>query len=541
MPTQKKKKVALVFTGAVSLGSFEAGVAYEIIRYLNETENPELDVDVIVGTSAGALTGALTALALVFGIDPGLLEEAWMSVRLEDLLKLNPCDRSLLSSSKVESLIARYIQPPASEFARPRTIDKKIEFVAVVTNLNGIRYRILRGKDEEFSISAIGYEDAFKFRIGPGFSDWEKLRTAVRASSAYPAAFEHKTVLRADHEFRRLARYNFAQKTEKAFHYADGGIVNNQPLNRAIEVVNDLPADDRETSLEMGNERVFLVIDPSPPEGDPIHREGFSVFNVVSRAVWTIPRNQTLYKDLLLLEKVNRRIMWKNSFVSTLAGIWNSLRITEEQSRAFDKLCQEVARFKGKTILGVEPDAYLETEKKRIRNAYRSEIASVTDADSFVKYCFLLEQVADLRNKQQVTVEMISPLDPEKELAGVIFGNFGGFLDAGFIKHDFNVGRTYALRWLKKETEMSRLVRCTEKHVPARVQRKVFQKLLDNSIPLLVEEIGPRLFAGRGDLAQEAPRLLNLLGMFVAGLAKYLVRKALFQSKKICSSIPPKN
>ncbi len=532
MPARKKKKVALVFTGAVSLGSFEAGVAYEIVRYLYETDNPEFEVDVIVGTSAGALTGALTALLLVFGMDPRILEEAWMSVRLEDLAKLNPGDRSLLSSSKVEQLIARYIRPPSPEFIRARPQNETMRFVAVVTNLDGVKYRIHRGKEDEFSISAIGYEDAFKFRIERDFSAWERLRTAVRASSAYPAAFEHKTVLRGDHEFRRLARYNFPAKGEKPFRYADGGIVNNQPLNRAIEVVNELPADIQNGGLSEEGERIFLVVDPSPPENEAGHRQDFGVFDVVGKAVWTIPRNQTLYKDLLLLEKINRRIRWKNSFVSALAEIWNASPISIAQAQTFDDLCNEVALFKGKTILGMDPGSYLETEKERIRNAYRTEIARVAHPDLFVKYCFLLEQVADLRNKQEISVEMIKPIEAEKELAGVIYGNFGGFLDTGFMRHDFNVGRTYARRWLKKETEISRPVPCREKSVPAKVQRKILRRLLDNSIPLLVEEIGPRIFSGRSDSPPEKGLgVLNLMGMFVISVVRYLGRKSFHRTR----------
>ncbi|PKM82949.1 MAG: hypothetical protein CVU89_02095 [Firmicutes bacterium HGW-Firmicutes-14] len=519
MPLQHRRKLALVFTGAVSLGSFEAGVAYEILKHINEGGNPGLEVDVIVGTSAGALTGALAALCLVWGISPEIMEEAWLSVKLEDLLRLNRGDRSVLSSSKVEDLIKKYISPPPASLIKEKAPNRTVNFVAVVTNLDGIKYRIHKACGKEFSIGAIGYEDAMKFRIDRTFTDWERLRMAVRASSAFPAALEPKTVYRSNEEFRALVRYNFSGKDQKEFHYSDGGIVNNQPLNRAIEVVNDLP----ETGSAGTHERVFLVVDPSPPMGSS-PRDEYGVFDVLSKAVWTIPRNQTLYKDLLLLEKVNRRIQWKNAYVSLLADIWNTCDIPPEKSRKLDSLCREVALFKGSRILEIDQADYLRAEEKRIRDAYKKEINKVRDKDFFTKYCYLLEQVADLRNKHEIAVEMITPQDADRELAGVIFGNFGGFLDSEFMKHDFNVGRIYAGRWLKKERELNRLVLCRHQGVSPKINRRVFQMMFDNTIPLIVEDIGPRLFAG-GTEEGLGPGKLTLLGMFAVSMARYLVKK----------------
>lgn len=527
MPVANKKKIALVFSGAVSLGSFEAGVAYEIVKYIQQQDNPELEVDVIVGSSAGALTGALTAMCLVYGLDPILIEEAWLSVKLDDLLRLEKNDKSILSSSRVEKLIARHIGKP-SVYKSIFPTRQPVSLVVVVTNLDGIHYEIHRSRDGEFAVNAIGYEDAMRFTLTSDFTDWDRLRSAVRASSAFPGAFEHKTITRSHRELRRIAKYRFPDQESVAFHYSDGGIVNNQPLNKAIEVVNDLPI----INSGNGSERVFLVVDPSPPKAGGIRKEDYGVFDVVSKAVWTIPRNQTLYKDLLILEKVNRRLRWKNSFVSAMADIWEGGGISAEQTQALDRLCRDVAVFKGQTMLGLKPLVFLQAEEDRIRNAYRAEIQKVRDPESFIKYCFLLEHVADLRNKHEVSVEMISPQNPEQELAGVIFGNFGGFLDSGFMKHDFNVGRSYAKRWMNKEVSLERLIRFGEQGIPRGTKTKVFQSLLDNSLPILIEDIGPRLFSGKGDLPTEVLGMLSFVKMFVVSLAKYIVRKSVTWTKE---------
>ncbi len=523
----RKRKIALVFTGGVSLGSFEAGVAYEIVKHIQEKNDPSLEIDVIAGASAGALTGALTALTIVYGTDPAILREAWMAVRLEDLLALSRGERSLLSGNKVEQLIAKYICPPEAGRIKYPGNREPVSFVAVVTNLEGIKYRIHTARASEFSIAAVSYEDLLKFRITGDFDKWTELRDAVRASSAFPVAFGPKTIVRSENDFPRASKYNFTRERVKMpYHYADGGIVNNQPLNRAIELVSELP----DTSPAEEYERIFLVVDPAPP-GEELWGGNSSAFDVAARAVWTIPRNQTLYKDLLLLEKVNRRVRWKNSFVAVMADIWNTQAIPQEKEGILDGLSREVALFKGEKILGIDPAEYLKAEEERIRCAYRNEIGRVHNRDLFIKYCYLLEQVADLRNKQDITVEMIAPRDAEKELAGVIFGNFGGFLGTGFMAHDYNVGRTYARRWLKKERELERLVLCREERVPVKINRKIIQKLFDNSVPLLVEDFGPRLFGLKPDVPGTEIGRLTLLRMFTVSLAKYVVNKSVSWTK----------
>lgn len=533
-----KKKIALVLTGAVSLGSFEAGVAYELVKYIREQDTPDLEIDVIVGTSAGALTGALTAMSLVFGTAPEVLEEAWLSVQLEDLLRLNRRDKSLLSSSKVEQLIAKFINPPAEAVHKKAGTQRAVDLVVVVTNLDGIKYRIHRANGSQFSIGAVGYEDALRFRITPRFFHWGKLRDAVRASSAYPAAFEPKVITRGNLEFRRFAKYNFARQAEKQYNYSDGGIVNNQPLNKAIEVVSELPTNDSEN----GYERIFLVVDPSPyTRENGGSSEDYGVFNVVSKALWTIPRNQYLYRDLLILEKVNRRIKWKNSLISAIAEICNSSRITQEDAKSLKELCEEVALFKGKKMYDTDPARYLKSEEDRIRSAYSSEVSKVKNPEVFIKYCFLLEHVADLRNKQEIIVEMIKPRKPKEELAGVIFGNFGGFLDTQFMKHDFEVGQIYARRWLNKEQESKRQVPFPNRDLSPKVRLQFFQKLIENSVPIMVEDIGPALFSLNKGIHKDVLGIVTFVVMMGVGLGKYVVRKSYYWIKDMFfSANPPK-
>ena len=59
-----KHKISLIMTGAVSLGSFQAGAITELLYALiyDFTKNDrEYELDVITGASAGAMTAGLVA------------------------------------------------------------------------------------------------------------------------------------------------------------------------------------------------------------------------------------------------------------------------------------------------------------------------------------------------------------------------------------------------------------------------------------------------------------------------------------------------
>lgn len=66
------QKLAIAISGAVSLGSFESGVMYEIIeaiaqhnQHTETTEDQKIIIDVITGASAGAMTAAILAQKLL--------------------------------------------------------------------------------------------------------------------------------------------------------------------------------------------------------------------------------------------------------------------------------------------------------------------------------------------------------------------------------------------------------------------------------------------------------------------------------------------
>jgi predicted acylesterase/phospholipase RssA len=69
------KRLAITISGAVSLGSYEAGVLYEVCESLRQHNiNPEtlanpderIEIDVLTGASAGGMTAVIVAQNLLY-------------------------------------------------------------------------------------------------------------------------------------------------------------------------------------------------------------------------------------------------------------------------------------------------------------------------------------------------------------------------------------------------------------------------------------------------------------------------------------------
>src|SRR6476469_5076685 len=98
MSTQTQHiRLALVLTGGVSLAVWMGGVVAEIERAVRRRDtygvlcdlvDTELEVDIIGGSSAGGINGALLGLALARGSDTSSIREVWLhAAALRELLR----------------------------------------------------------------------------------------------------------------------------------------------------------------------------------------------------------------------------------------------------------------------------------------------------------------------------------------------------------------------------------------------------------------------------------------------------------------------
>jgi hypothetical protein len=162
------KKLAITIAGAVSLGCYEAGVAFEILDAVaqhnqwadaNDQADERIEIDVLTGASAGGMTSAMIAQRLLYD-GPAMsqpysnpLFNAWVSsVDIAGLLARGPKENvthSILSSDFVIGisntfLMGRYKNqaqpppPPQPHAALPS--DRKLQLGLALSNLNGVDY-----------------------------------------------------------------------------------------------------------------------------------------------------------------------------------------------------------------------------------------------------------------------------------------------------------------------------------------------------------------------------------------------------------------
>ncbi len=163
-PDSRRRRIGIVFSGGGARGFAHIG----LVRVL---ERHGVEVDVVAGTSMGAIVGALYAN----GYRADDLHELAASVSWRDVIDLS-LQAGLLKGEKLRGLLATYLPETFEELAKP------------------------------LAVTCTDLENGEELTFTSG-----DLITAVRASACFPGAFEP-----IEHEGRTLA---------------DGGICNNLPVD----------------------------------------------------------------------------------------------------------------------------------------------------------------------------------------------------------------------------------------------------------------------------------------------------------------------
>lgn len=156
------KKLAITMAGAVSLGSYEAGVLYEVLDAVHQhNTNPETTdvdkilIDVITGASAGGMTAVILAQKLLYcagefkGPYDNPLYNVWVKritlAGLQATAEDEPALDSLFSSDLIdtiskEELNARYGTTPFAPAQPHSGVGDEMQVGLALTNLNGVAY-----------------------------------------------------------------------------------------------------------------------------------------------------------------------------------------------------------------------------------------------------------------------------------------------------------------------------------------------------------------------------------------------------------------
>ena len=136
-------KIGIIMSGAISLGNFEAGVLTELFTAITEknkelaAQNKKYVVDVITGSSAGALTAGLAASIMMNDYSKlGNLRKAWVEdVDIVKLLDRKNNPQGILNDTFMREIADSCIVTESA--SKASFAPEKLHLGFTVTNLNG--------------------------------------------------------------------------------------------------------------------------------------------------------------------------------------------------------------------------------------------------------------------------------------------------------------------------------------------------------------------------------------------------------------------
>ena len=479
----RPKRLAITIAGAVSLGSYEAGVLWEVleaVRQHNQDERILADnsrrivIDVLTGASAGGMTAIILAQKLLFeGANfRGPYDNPLYKVWVEDIdlsrLQATGSDesalQSLFSSDLIErisasTLLDRYQVPssttPAAQSHASIEAGAALRVGVALSNLNGVDY----GYDVEPQgvFEYREYADQMTRLIDPRNTStdtkqfWEPLRQAAVACGAFPIAFRPQDLMRSakgepdDFPAENLTKW---ESDPRQFTYTDGGVLQNQPLGMAKKLV-----DLQDEHLEQES-RYYLFVSPHAKDDGPpdsFQAKGADYFHMAARLV-SVLVGQAGFRDWIRAEDVNERVRLMDKRADGLVNgiLKGSVDIPALQKTALAVL--DLLFPPGSTIRAPgarKPEARVSAQD-RLARQYQMEIRSLAGipgaGQAFRDSMLAFETAAGLGARDQMRIYGITATS--NELAGAGLQAFLGFFDRRYRDHDYDVGRSHARAFL---------------------------------------------------------------------------------------------
>lgn len=354
-------RIALVMNGGVSLAVWIGGVANEINRAVRadgvygrllDLTASSARVDVISGTSAGGINGALLALAQVYGSDLAVVRSVWLDRGAFDELLRSPYESNPESLLRGNEYFLKELRRAFRTLMRPQPLPP--EKVPIVLTLTAT---LLRGEPrripDDFGtvIADVVHRGRFEFCRGPDvrppdpstglplpdpFGDpriVEWLALAARATASFPVAFEPLFCPVNSHEdslpegfLNMKGLVNFRNSR----FLVDGGILDNKPLESAINAVFKQRA-----TGEVRRVLCYVVPYPgetaSEPEDNP--KEPPTIGEVALASLVTLPRVESISAQLEAVVEHNRQVRRKRQTRLALARDvkWQAVRSIAER------------------------------------------------------------------------------------------------------------------------------------------------------------------------------------------------------------------
>jgi len=472
------KKLAITIAGAVSLGSYEAGVLFEVLDAIRQhNDNPatspddKVVIDVITGASAGGMTAVILAQKLLYsaqefqGAYDNPLYNTWVKrISLSGLQSPEENEsalQSLFSSNLIDAISRELVQqrytsspmPPATPHSAVRD---RLRVGLALTNLNGVAYGYPVTPVGKFVY--IDYSDQLTREVVATTCDkedfWEPLRRSAVACGAFPIAFRTQDLQRSakaepdDYTSENLEPWPGDPTT---FTYSDGGILQNQPLGMAKNLVDLIDCHKDQEG------RFYLFVSPhakDPEANDSFHAANADYIHLVRRLIETVV-GQSGFRDWITAKGVNQRIALLDA---RAAGLKDAILHKKIDVAALAKTSQSILDLffpNGKHLSpGATKSESLADAQGRVAQQYKQEMAALASdsvqAIAFRDAVLAFETAAGLGARDYMTIYGV--IAEESELAGAGLQAFIGFFDQRFRDHDYDVGRTHAQQILTDPT-----------------------------------------------------------------------------------------
>lgn len=420
-------RIALTLPGAVALGAYQAGAVsalIEAVRAANAIGDCPIVIDVIASSSAGSLTGLLSARCLLEGLGPAdILYDAWV-VRASAKKLAGRGNQALLSLDTLHAAALELLDVDgrtATAAGQPGSVTLSVSV------------QILRGLAHDMpAVATHNYDTVSHLE----FLDWtitggmplrdlcdppdSTVLGAVLASAANQLAFPAQilTLPIGDAKYRsvrNLPRYG-------TFWCADAALLDREPIGRALAVARQL-----DTEADDVARRLHVVVEPQPR----VAGLDLQWSNPGARPTWlqvlartaAIAEAQTVYDDISGIEECNARLIRVD-------------RLLDRLSPALEAL-PEGQRAQIEQSLGDQSGGSL---GQKLRQA--------------------VARAAGVEGRQPLRVEVISPTvvvttgarSANDKLAGETIFRFGGFLERRLRQSDFDLGYHSTLTWLRSES-----------------------------------------------------------------------------------------
>lgn len=487
------QKLAIAISGAVSLGSYEAGVIYEIIEAIAQhnahpdtTDEQRIEIDVITGASAGAMTACILTQKLMFEAEAlrqpyaNALYGPWVEdVDIKRLLNLHPSEDpnfSILSSDQIAEIgytyvMRRYASGKPTPRQRHPAAAESIRLGMAMSNLNGVDYAVEVTDFPDVTnpnnrarrlFTYTRHKDYFTYEVKDGDQDdnpklWQQLEKISRSSGAFPFAFR---LLQIDRQGKdpSFARSMLSTNQLYSFAYTDGGVFENEPLGLAKNLVDEID----QKHLDHHN-RFYLYVAPGAKSStiNPNIRADNATYLNTGAALAGAIFTQARFQNWIATSKINEAIRQFERQAKELSDV---LLKSPQLRTAFSSVADNLLEVLYHQGTSDQQQQQITDDHDRLRQQFTEEydrlvyasdkngIRGEEVAESWLKLVQALEKVQNLGNRDVMTVYAITSGDVE--LAGEQLFAFGGFLDQSFRDFDYNVGRRKAAFFLKKLQEM---------------------------------------------------------------------------------------